>query len=327
VAVSASNYESMALLGNGTVMTWGDNTYGELGNDTVSSHSNVPVVVKGLAGVTAISAGFLFNLALLRNGTVRAWGENQSGQLGNGVDSNVSHQLIYRSPVPVAGLTGVEEISAGVNESLALLRNGTVMAWGIFDVAATPGHNVPVAVHGLSGVKAVSSSLYENLALLTNGTVMIWSTSPEYGTAPGSGTNAPVKVKGLSKVIAVSAGQGQYLALLRSGSVMAWGDNQYGELGNGTNVNSTTPVAVKGLSKVSAVSAGGYFNLALLRNGTVRAWGENTYGSLGDNKIDGNSNVPVLVHGLSGVKVISAGTVAAFASQAARKAMRAEEVG
>ena len=134
-------------------MAWGCNDSGQLGNGTTTD-SDVPVAVSGLGGVTAIAAGADHSLALLSDGTVMAWGYNGSGQLGNGTttDSDV--------PVAVSGLSGtVTAIAGGGTHSLALLSDGTVMAWGrngsgqLGNGTTTDSH-VPVAVSGLSGKRS-----------------------------------------------------------------------------------------------------------------------------------------------------------------------------
>jgi Regulator of chromosome condensation (RCC1) repeat len=107
-------------------------------------------------------------------------------------------------------------------------------------------------------------------------------------------------------VVAVSAGDEHSLALLSNGTVMSWGDNDAGQLGDGTKTSSDVPVAVEGLAGVTAISAGSQFNLAVLSNGTVESWGNNNDGQLGDNSFK-NSDVPVVVKGLTGVTDVAAG--------------------
>ena len=105
-------------------VAWGQNAFRQLGDGQENAFSDVPVPVDDLKFVTAVAAGGHHSLALLANGTVVAWGANDSGQLGDGT-------TITRSePVEVTGLTGVKAIAAGGDHSLALLNNGTVMAWG-----------------------------------------------------------------------------------------------------------------------------------------------------------------------------------------------------
>jgi hypothetical protein len=141
----------------------------------------------------------------------------------------------------------------------------------------------------------------------------------------GGGANnsdVPVQVSGLSSVTAIAAAGGHSLALLSNGKVMAWGENEYGELGDGTTEDSQTPVPVKGLSEVVAIADGADHNLALLADGTVMAWGANDWGQLGDGFDSGEgaehgpetcgpfscSTIPAPVSGLHGVAAIATGS-------------------
>jgi uncharacterized protein (TIGR03437 family) len=124
--------------------------------------------------------------------------------------------------------------------------------------------------------------------------------------AQSAGRDVPVQVSNLTGVAAIAAGANHSLALGSDGTVWAWGDDEYGQLGNGTNVTSSLPVQVSGLAGVVAIAAGWYHSLALLNNGTVWAWGENEYGGLGNGN-NVNSDVPVQVSGLTGVVAIAAG--------------------
>jgi len=316
--VSAGLDFSLGLLGNGSVVAWGENGSGQLG-DGSEADSYVPTPVTGLSGVTEVSAGGYYSLALLSNGSVTAWGTDTDGELGDGktgVSSNV--------PVAVSGLSGVTAIAAGRTHALALLGNGTVMAWG-FNLEGELGNgtttesDVPVAVSGLSKVTAIAAGEFYSLALLKNGTVMAWgyNESGELGDGTTTGpekcgnwpcSKVPIPVSGLSGVAAISAGQDHGLALLSGGTVMGWGANGFGQLGDGTRTSSDVPVAVSGLTGVTAISAGYGFSLALLNNETVRGWGADEEGQLGDGKTEyPGSDVPVTVSELSHATAISAG--------------------
>src|SRR6202035_354657 len=162
-----------------TGTAWGNNQSGQLGDGTLSGPeecgekkacSTSPVAVSGLNGLTAVSAGDEHSFALLEAGTVMAWGNNSSGQLGNG---GTEHSDV---PVAVGGLSGVKAIAAGANHSLALLEDGTVMAWGEnssgqLGDGKTENSDVPVAVSRLSGVTAISAGGNHSLALLSSATV------------------------------------------------------------------------------------------------------------------------------------------------------------
>ena len=319
-SVSPSDNASVALMGDRTVKTWGLNKFGQLGIGSMTPSEDLsPIHVPGLSSVTAVSsvAGLAADLALLSNGTVEAWGANM-GALGDGI-AGPSPPLTDDSPQPVAGLSGVTAISAGPEDSLALLDNGTVMIWGGFDTEATPGHNRPVPMEGLSGVKAVSASNLHNLALLKNGTVVAWGDPGcTCDSEPGTGANTPVAIKGLSNVVAISANQWLDLALLRNGTVMEWSVDNPIRIGDGSDAVLGKPRPVKGVSGVKAISAGAYFGTALSSNGSVHIWG-------GDSHVDKfspigrslrNGSHPQLVEGLSNVKWIAAGIDSFYAGQA-----------
>jgi alpha-tubulin suppressor-like RCC1 family protein len=326
-AISVGGRHVLALGSGGTVLAWGDNTSGQLGNGTTGAGASAenPVAVKGLTGVTQVSAGAEHSLAVLSNGTVMAWGDNSHGELGNGTTTSSA------VPVAVTGLTGVKSVAAGEGYSLAVLTDGRVMAWGnggngqLGDGKYADSH-VPVAVSGLTGVSAVAAGGQHALALKTDGTARAWGANDggQLGDGGSEGSsNVPVTVQGLSGAVAVAAGSGHSLALLSGGTVMAWGDNGFNQLGRpngfpGGVGSSNVPLQVPGLGKTAAISAGGLFNLALLADGTVDGWGDGAFGQLG-NGTTSTLITPTAVSGLTGtsVRAVAAGGVSSAAIVAA----------
>jgi alpha-tubulin suppressor-like RCC1 family protein len=124
-AVAVGNLHSLAVQNDGTVWAWGDNTQGQIGNGGTASPVLAPVQIPGLSGITALSAGPSFSEALKNDGTVWAWGQNASGQLGDGTTT-----ALRTNPVQTLGLSGVTSFSAGKAHSLARLPSGLVRAWG-----------------------------------------------------------------------------------------------------------------------------------------------------------------------------------------------------
>ena len=323
-SVAAGGRHDLALLSNGTVLAWGDDTYGQLGNGTKGANhdAEVPGLVENLSDVIAIAAGGEHNLALLGNGTVETWGANDKGQLG---DSTTTERNL---PVAVRGLAGVTAISAGDQFSLAVLGNGTVEAWGDnsegeLGDGSLHKSEVPVPVSDLSGVSAVAAGGQDALALLDNGTAMSWgdNETDELGDGQDVSTQplstVPVAVSGLRGAVAVAAGYQHSIALLNTGEVMAWGDNGFFQLAQpqgfpGGFADSDVPLAVAGFEDATAIAAGGLFSLALLSNGTVAAWGDNAFGQLGDSSTDTKQSV-VHVTGMTGVTKIAAGGASSLA--------------
>jgi alpha-tubulin suppressor-like RCC1 family protein len=293
-----------------SAVAWGDNLNRQLGDGSASGMSTLPVSVSNLKFVTAVAAGGRHSLAVLANGTVVSWGNNEYGQLGDGTTSTRS------VPVAVSGISAVKAIAAGDNHSLALMSNGTVMAWGDNESGQLGNGSIlnsetPVAVKGLTGVKAVSAGVGYSLALLSNGTVMAWGANEagQLGTGSVKSSPVPVAIKGLTGVAAVAAGGGSNLALLAKGTVEAWGNDEQDQLGYSTGEEGFSDLAalVPGLSGVTAIAEGYTHSLALTGAGTVMAWGENGFGELGNGSITSPNATPTAVGGLAGVTAISAG--------------------
>lgn len=214
IQIGASVSHAIALRADGTVMAWGTNIAGELGNNTVLL-SDTPMLVDGLTGVTQIATHGLHNLALLTDGTVMAWGNNIAGQVGPA--STATSQY---TPVAVTGLSGVTQVAAGIDHSLALLSDGTVAAWGLNAQGAlgdgtTTTRSTPAVIDGLTDVKQISAGNMDSLALRADGTVAAWGGNA-YGQL-GDGTTTkrltPFSVPGLSDVTQVSGGAYQTAAI------------------------------------------------------------------------------------------------------------------
>ncbi len=220
----------------------------------------------------------------------------------------------------IAAVSGTrQDIMFGLDYGLALKSDGTVWSW-IINVGGGQQASDPAQESKLSEIKAICTGTGNSLALDSDGNVWYWyafgdlpsgipsptSTSPTSSPIPASQNPTPTQVMGLGKVTAISAGQRYSLVLQNDGTVWAWGENEWGQLGDGTTTNSDVPVQVRNLSDVIAISAGHYHSLALKSDGTVWAWGDNESGELG-NGTTVSSNVPVQVSGLDGIVAIAAG--------------------
>jgi hypothetical protein len=197
VAVGVSH--ACALLADGTVRCWGDNTWGQLGVHTNNPSSPYPLPVVGLTGVTAISASRTATCALMSDGSVRYWGSNKA---------------IGQSPTPTAisGLSGVSEIECAREHICVLFSDGTASCVGE-DMGLPPlGKN---KVQGISGAHSLVSGFWHACAIVGTGSVRCWGRD--------SSTNQPilqaVEVPGLPAVVALSAAYHETCALTSSGTV------------------------------------------------------------------------------------------------------------
>jgi alpha-tubulin suppressor-like RCC1 family protein len=284
--VIAGDEFACALLTNGTAKCWGLGESGQRGDGSFSTFALNPVNVDGLTGAVALAAGYGHACALLSNGTLRCWGENLEGQLGNGRTANPG----TAQPVAVSGITGATAITTGAYHTCALLNTGTVRCWGRnhqgqLGNGTDTNSSTAVAVTGLTGVAAVSGGGVHTCAVLTNGTVRCWGENVfgQLGNGSTATSYTPVQVIGITNAVNVSVGWRHTCALLGDGTVRCWGENAFRQLGNGTTTNSTSPVAVTGISGAVDLTAGWYrHSCALLGSGTVRCWGENDWGQLGN---------------------------------------------
>ena len=268
-SVRAGCVFSLALTSTGQVLAWGDNLDGQLGDGT-TSNSDTPVRVRLPAGttVTAISAGQDFGLARTSKGHVRAWGHGDGGRLGDGSTSNSD------TPVKVKLPTGarVKALAAGGTHSLALTSDG-LFAWGFngdgqLGDGTTTSSDTPVRIfilvrgRSLGHVTSLFAGCSHSLVLFSGGALFAWgdNTSGQLGDGTTTSSDKPVGVAlpAGTRVRAVSAGCTDSYALTVKGSVLAWGYNEYGELGDGSDTQSSTPVRVELPAgwRASAVIAG-----------------------------------------------------------------------
>ena len=317
--VVTGDSHTCALLGDGTVQCWGVGDSGQRGDGTFNNISTVPVAVVGLSNAVAVAARGYHSCALLGDGTVRCWGRNADGQLGDGtVADPATGPPGSSTPVQVSGITGAAAVIAGGYHTCALFADGTAQCWGRNDDGQLGDgtftrSSTPVRVGGLTGAAAVTGGFYHTCALLGDGTVQCWGRNAEGQLGDGSsiGTRAPTRVIGITGALAVSGGFQHTCALLSDGTVQCWGRNAEGQLGDGTTTSSSTPVRVGGVTGAVAVSAGILHTCALLANGTVKCWGAvgNGFGQLGNGATTGSST-PVTVTGTGVVWTSSNGAVA-----------------
>jgi alpha-tubulin suppressor-like RCC1 family protein len=305
-AISMSRSHALAIQSDATVWSWGDNSRGELGNGVTSPAPGLAHPGLLIPGVSAVSAGQTFSVALRLDGTVWAWGDNLYGQVGNGSPSGTAvcapAQVMVDSSGSLVPLSGVVAIAAGGNFALALRSDGTVWGWG--DEAygalgtsspATAGTAVQVA--GLSGITAISAGSFFGLALKNDGTVWYWGLVAEFIVAGGPNpiTPVPAQVPGLSGIASIGAGWGFGLARAGDGTLWGWGVNDFGQLGDGTETSPAVPVQASSLSGVTSFAGGYRFTLAARSDGSCAAFGSNDQGQLGVTPT-ANSPVPVEVN-------------------------------
>jgi alpha-tubulin suppressor-like RCC1 family protein len=300
VSQVAAGQEFTLAVQNGTVLAWGTNTDGQLGDGTLEGHL-IPRPVSTLTNVTKVSAGLAHSLALRSDGTVWAWGDNSKGQLGNGTQSD------RRQPVPVSILTGVTDISAGDRFSLARRSDGTVWAWGDNSSGALGDGTLtdrlqPVKVPALTNVVQVAAGAAHSMAVRSDGVAFGWgsNTAGQLGDGTLNSRVVPGRVSLLTGVTQIAAGEANTLAL--SNGRPHWWGRGCGECGY-----SDPPLLHSvDLTLVVRIATGRYHSLAVRSDGTVWSWGDNYSGQLGDGTTTHRRD-PVPVPAASGSVQMDAG--------------------
>jgi len=260
--------------------------------------------------VTQVVGGDRHTCELLAGGAVQCWGDNSSGQLGDGTNTR------QFKPVRVVGISTATALAGGRYHTCALLADGTVRCWGYnyyggLGNGTTTNSNVPVVVSGLSDVTALAAGDAYTCALLNGGALKCWGFNlyGELGNGTTVAATTPVNVSGISTATAVATGYSHTCAVLAGGTAACWGSNFSGELGGGTTTPYSTnplPVPVIGISTATALAAGANSTCAVLDGGALRCWGSNVFGQLGDGTM-ASSNTPVSVSGIDSAVSVSAG--------------------
>jgi alpha-tubulin suppressor-like RCC1 family protein len=307
VQIATSNSDGYALASNGEVWAWGVASFGELGNGTHAAYSTRAVQVDFPAGVHIVSLAnpmpFDGALAIDSQGHAWGWGLNAIGDL---CLSGLTE--LRPSELPLGDVT----LATGARTHSLLYAGGKVYAcgagqYGVLGTGTSTNSSTPVPVVGLPSharVTALTSSWEGSGVLLRDGAYFDWGYNAAGQLGNGSTADSAVPVRAMlpgsvRQVFQGGSGpkNGQTIAILANHSVWSWGDNDRGQLGDGTRVNSEVPRRVdipKGVSFVS-VSSGGYASYAIDRSGRLWAWGDNRSGQLGTGSSDSVTTKPARV--------------------------------
>ena len=251
---------------DGTVLCWGYNGNGGLGDGTTTSRT-VPAPVAGFSGAVSVSVGANHACALREDGTIACWGYNGTGAIGDGTTTQ------RLTPVAVTGVTGATGVAAGYRSTCATLGDGSDLVLGVEHArrARQPDH-APVN----SAVAAVGFPCGAGTSQTCNGCVP--TTCAAQGTTSGviadgcggtllCGTTTPARV---------SSGSNFSCAIEPGGTARCWGYNGHGELGDGTTTTRYEPAPVSGPDGAVQLASGLYsHSRAVVQSGAVRCWGYN----------------------------------------------------
>ena len=275
--ISAGYHEHKAVITtDGSLYTWGENSYGQLGNGTINERYdadtyNIPRKI--MDNVQEVSLGNKYSAAITTDGSLYTWGSNSYGQLGDGTTTD--------SPTPIKIMDNVKAVSLSSKteydrQTAAITTDGSLYMWGRNDDGqlgdgTTTDSSVPVKI--MENVQSVSLGWECSAAITTDGSLYIWG---DAGYDNGMASLTPAKI--LDDVQSVSMGYSQGAAITTDGSLYTWG---YEYLGDGKYTYNSTPVLtpIKIMDNVQSVEKGSTWNAALTTDGCLYTWGT---GYLGD---------------------------------------------
>ena len=282
--VITNGSHTISLRTDGKVFTWGDNTYGQLGNGTVKT-SDEPVEVTFPEGtiITQIAAGENHNVALDSNGNVWTWGRNNNYQIGNTRASQYT-------PYKVSNIPKVIKISAGNNNTMVITENNELYAWGLnaygdLGLGTYTNKVLPKKVKGIHDIIDISGGKSHYIALNRAGEVFVTG-SNLYGQL-GIGNNEIGKINEFQKIEikdkigTIEAGDISNIATTVDGYVYTWGGNTYSTLGTGDKENKNVPTKLKDVKNIRQASTGKTHTILRDGNNNVYVTGTNSNGQLG----------------------------------------------
>jgi alpha-tubulin suppressor-like RCC1 family protein len=284
IQIGTNSVTTHAIRSDGALFGWGDNSFGQIGNNAVNLDGTLSwtQVANGFASATQFRT-----FGIRSDGALLAWGAgNNYGELGIGA-------LGFRSSPVQLGTSSWSQVAAGQFHALAIRVDGALFAWGRNDNGGGLGDNTilskssPVQI-GTSSWSKVGAGADHSVAIRSDGALFAWGYNV-YGAAGDNSTlnrSSPVQL-GSSSWTAVAAGNNNAAAIRSDGRLFTWGKGDYGVLGESVYpyVNRSSPVQV-GTSSWTQVGQGTAHTIAIRSDGGLFAWGSNLYGELGQNSIN-----------------------------------------
>ena len=327
VAVATGLSHSCAMSA-GAIRCWGDNSQGQLGSNASGNSGSMtqpmtqPTLVPIVIDPVAIAAGAQHTCAVRLNGQVLCWGQNSSGQLGEGSMSSLAE------PVPVPGLANGVKVTAGATFSCAATNDGAIFCWGDdhygqlgtgHDVVRSLATTIALSADGVTAGGAHSCAVSRAVAPGGADGFVCWGSDQagQLGDNGDEDRSLPTPIKPSQLPGGVSAGALHSCAVDASARLWCWGRGSSGQLGPGHLVDTPFPIEValpSGANQATAVASGGAHSCVLVNptdglGSEIFCFGDNSYGQLGDGTLTSRPTPALVSLGPTAVRAtaVSAG--------------------
>jgi alpha-tubulin suppressor-like RCC1 family protein len=316
-SVACGYAHTAAIKTDGTLWTWGYNSYsGQLGDNTNANKSSPVQTISGGTNWKQVACGIYHNAAIKTDGTLWTWGYNNNGQLG---DNTSGWGTNKSSPVQtISAGTNWKQVSCGAQHTAAIKTDGTLWVWasggnGQLGDNTTANKSSPVqTIAAGTNWKQVSCGNLHTVAIKTDGTLWAWGDNT-FGDL-GDNTSGNIRSSPVQTIAAgtnwkqVSCGADHTAAIKTDGTLWAWGINWAGQLGDNTTTGKSSPVqTIAGGANWKQVSSGNIGTAAIKADGTLWTWGINGQGELGNNTTTWQSSPVQTIAGGTNWKQVSCG--------------------
>ena len=275
---------SAAIKSGGTLWTWGDNYYGQLGDGTIDNQTT-PNQVGGDIDWASVASGGWHTVAIKDDGagnrTLWSWGRNHVGQLGNGTVDDSNHS----TPEQIGADNNWSSASVSDSHSVAINTDGELFAWGDntygqLGDGSTENNSTPEQI-GLDTWSSVSASDYHTVAINSLGQLWVWghNNHGQLGLGDTADRNTPTQIVGHTW-LSVSTGDYHTIAVRSDNTLWAWGWNDHGQMGDNTTAEKHVPTQIGFAADWVSVSGGDFFSVAINGDDKLFAWGYNEYGQV-----------------------------------------------